>query len=95
MRDSLSHCVPILAGMMGFKNPFLKGMRSIIENQITDFNNRSIDQIFLNSFLYPKIFNRCMEHCDYKELKYYNELQKFKIPIGEGELHVGGDHRIN
>ena len=89
MRDSISHSVPILAGMMGVKNPHLKGLKSFIEN-INDFSGKFTDQIFLNNFLYPKICNQCMEHCDFENLRYANDLIKFKIPLKEGEYHVGG-----
>jgi hypothetical protein len=90
MRDSRAHSIPILAGMMGVKNPFLKGLKNIIENGIPDFNNKFTDQIFLNNFLYPKISGQCMEHCDYEELKFSNNLVKFKVSLKEGEFHIGG-----
>lgn len=92
MRDSRAHSIPILAGMMGVKNPSLKGLKGFIENNIPDFSNKFTDQIFLNNFLYPQICNTCMEHCDYDELKYGADLTKFKIPIKQGEFHVGAPY---
>lgn len=89
MRDSMSHSIPILAGMMGIKNPTLFGIGGWINN-LQDFSGKFTDQIFLNHYLYPKIHTLCMEHCDYDELSFYNQLTKFKVPLKEGEFHVGG-----
>jgi hypothetical protein len=86
MRDNPYHCIEILAGMFGVKNPLLKGIVNYID-LIKDFSSKFVDQILLKN-IYYQIYNQCMEHCDYDSLTYRNELKKFPSPIVD-EQYVG------
>lgn len=60
--DSISHNIPMMGGMIGFKNHHFKdytGFHNWDEmiNQMSGYNIKGADQDFLNRYIYPKYAN--------------------------------------
>ena len=56
MNDSISHCIPLMGGMIGFK-------KNAFPIDITgNFRAKGSDQTWLNNYVYPKVSHSITEH---------------------------------
>ena len=60
--DSISHNIPMMGGMIGFKNQHFKDYTGFNDwnnmvNQMSGYNIKGADQDFLNRYIYPKYAN--------------------------------------
>jgi hypothetical protein len=57
--DSVSHTIPMMGGMIGFKNQYFKDYTGYTNwesmvNQMSGYQTKGVDQDFLLKFIYPK-----------------------------------------
>lgn len=70
--DSISHTIPMMGGMIGFRPAHLgsllgldakKAWRQIFsQSDGIDYSRKGADQDFLNRYIYPKVFSSATEH---------------------------------
>lgn len=77
MRDHPYHTVPILGGMWGSRNGIMRniGLSKLIE-EWNQYQRKGIDQDFLGQVVYPKIFNNCIEHSEFR-LNFGQQIKSF------------------
>lgn len=75
IRDHQAHDIPIMGGMWGCRNGIVKNMSSLIDN-FTKGNFWQVDQNFLTSQIYPRVYKDMICHDDFHRTRY-----PFSFPI--------------
>lgn len=91
MNDSVSHTIPLMGGMVGFKKKAFD--IGNIDNYNIDYSIKGADQTYLNQVVYPQVQNSITEHrvlgmpIRHENPYSYNNIEDITIDVSNYDDH--------